>query len=74
MSEDKIYYCRKPLPADGQWWDANSVITSDALDEVLRTMRQDCAVDLTRGEFRIYYPVDSTLTRTYVTAEWRPNK
>lgn len=73
-ADEKIYYSRQPLPADGQWWDANTVVTANALDEVLQLMQQDGGVDPTRGEFRIYYPLDSQLQRTWVTAEWRPNK
>jgi hypothetical protein len=69
---EQIHYCRLPLPEDNEWG-GKLLATKLAINEVLIIMERT-GVDPTKGEFRVYYPVDSALIRTYVTAEWRPNK
>lgn len=69
---DQIHYTRMLLPEDGGT-DGNFQTTEMALSELLTYMGRNGA-DPVDGRFRITYDLNSTLERTSVLAEWRPNK
>lgn len=71
MSE-QVHYCRVPLPEiDARG--AKVYAAREAVSELL-TIMEAANVDPATGQFSITYGMDSTLTREYVLAEWRPSK